>query len=107
MDMLDKRSRKVLNYIKKKGQASFDELLTLDNNQGLVAQMLARLNCQEYIVCVENTCNGKRRTVYELQEKGYGELEDYRRQAVYAYAPMLISLLALAVSILSLICTFQ
>lgn len=105
--MLDKRSRKVLKYLKKNGRASFDELLRIDKNQDFVAQMLVRLNCQEYIVCVGNMCNGKRQAVYELQEKGYGELEDYRRQAIYAYVPMLISLLALAISALSLVCSLQ
>lgn len=105
--MLDKRARKVLNYIKKNGRASFDELLRLDNNQDLLAQMLVRLNYHEYIICVGNTSGEKHQAVYELQEKGYGELESYRRQAIHTYAPMIISVLALAVSVLSLVCSFQ
>lgn len=99
--MLDKRSRKVLRYIKKHGQANFSELLELDHNESLVAQMLVMLNAEGYTIQVAKESDGKRQAVYELQGKGFGALEEYRRQAVYAYVPILISLLALVISILS------
>ena len=63
--------------------------------------ILCKLHTGEYIIRVANEYEGRREAVYELQEKGYGVLEDYRRQAIYAYGPMLISLTALVISILS------
>lgn len=101
--MLDKRSRKVLKYIKKHGQASFHELLELDSNKALMAQILVKLNDRGYTIITANKYAGNQKTVYELQEKGYGELEDYRRQAIQAYAPIIISILSLVISIMSFI----
>lgn len=101
INVLDKRSRKVLKYIERHGQASFSELIKLDRNDSLMALVLCKLHTGEYIIRVANEYEGRREAVYELQEKGYGVLEDYRRQAIYAYGPMLISLTALVISILS------
>ena len=101
INVLDKRSRKVLKYIERHGQASFSELIKLDRNDSLMTLILCKLHTGEYIIRVANEYEGRREAVYELQEKGYGVLEDYRRQAIYAYGPMLISLTALVISILS------
>ena len=84
INVLDKRSRKVLKYIERHGQASFSKLIKLDRNDSLMALILCKLHTGEYIIRVANEYEGRREAVYELQEKGYGVLEDYRRQAIYA-----------------------
>lgn len=84
INVLDKRSRKVLKYIERHGQASFSELIKLDRNDSLMALILCKLHTGEYIIRVANEYEGRSEAVYELQEKGYGVLEDYRRQAIYA-----------------------
>jgi hypothetical protein len=98
---LDRRSRKVLRYVKKKGQASRDEIMKLSKNEGFTDLLLTRLNMREYIIKVKNE-----EPFYELQEKGYEVLEEFRRQAITSFAPILISLASLMLSVFTLVITY-
>lgn len=98
--MLDSRSRKILKYIRKHKQASFREILKLYPNEALTADILVTLNLNRYTVQVKENKSMQQGATYELLSKGYAELEEYRYTALYNTIPLVISALALLVSIL-------
>lgn len=99
---MDFHSRKILKYIKKKGQASFKELLRLGPNEAFCAQTLVDLNVNGYIIQVGVQEANEKQTVYELQSKGYAALEEHKNYALTQVIPVIISICALFVSILAL-----
>lgn len=101
--MLDHQSRKILKYIKDHKRASFDEILKRFPNKEHTANILVDLNMKQYTICVGDHDCEKRQAIYELQSKGYGELEEYRRRQLAQIIPIVISILSLLISIVALI----
>lgn len=101
--MLDNQSRKILRYIKKHKRASFNEIIEHFPNQGLTVHTLVSLNMNQYTICVGNENCGRKQAVYELQAKGYGELEDHRKQMIIRISPIIISFFSFAISVLALV----
>lgn len=103
--MLDRHSRKILRYIRKKGRASFDEIMNLFREKELAAYIMVKLHTNLYTICVEKKSNGKTQAVYELQDKGYAVLEDFSRHIFFSVTPIIVSICALIISVVALICT--
>lgn len=101
--MLDKQSRKILKYIRNKGSATFNEIVEQSKNQSLTAYTLIKLNINLYIIRVEEEADGKKQAIYELQDKGYAELEEYKKNIFLAVSPIIISIFSLIISIISLL----
>lgn len=101
--MLDSQSRKILSYIKKHKRASAREIMEHFPNQELTAYILVHLNRNEYTIRVGEENGGKKQAVYELQAKGYGALEDYRKQMMIQILPIVISFASLVISVAALL----
>ena len=99
---MDKYSRRILRYIKRKGHASFDELLKLGPNESLCAQILLDLNVKGYTIQVGSQNEGKREAIYELHSKGYTALEEYFNHMLIHTIPIIISICVLIVSTIAL-----
>jgi len=100
--MLDKRSRKILRSIKRKGQYSFKEITKRSRNPDLAAVSLVRLNSGEYIIRIVDSIDEKN-AKYEMQDKGYAVLEEFAWHVVLSLIPILISVGSFIVSIIALL----
>lgn len=101
--MIDSQSRKILRYIKKHGKASFHEIVEHFPNQELIASIIVNLNVNEYTIRVGNENCEKTQAVYELQAKGYAELELYTKQMIFQIFPIIISFSSFIISVLALV----
>ena len=101
--MLDSYSRKVLNYLKKNGRGTYKELIRLGNNREFMADLILNLNVDGYIILVTEECNGVKYSAYEIKYKGIAALEEYNRYIMNYYPSLIISVIALLISVIGLV----